>query len=73
MSDEDDKNGINSGFKRPCKEQFGALVVRRDRENQSATECPRARGFDLDPTLEHHTGPRHADGRIRGRIHVSTR
>ena len=41
------------------KEQFGAIVVRRDRENQCATECLRARGFDLDPTLEHHTGPRH--------------
>ncbi len=48
-------------------------VVRRDRENQSATECHRARGFDLDPTCEHHTGPRRDDGRNRGRIHVSTR
>ena len=41
------------------KEQFGATVVRRDRENQCATECLRARGFDLDPIFEHHTGPRH--------------
>lgn len=46
------------------KEQFGATVVRRDRENQCATECLRARGFDLDPTCEHHTGPRRDDGRI---------
>lgn len=45
------------------KEQFGATVARRDRENQCATECLRARGFDLDPTFEHHTGPRHNDGR----------
>lgn len=55
------------------KEQFGAIVVRRNRENQCATECLRARGFDLDPTFEHHTGPRHLSGRIRGRTHVSTR
>ena len=37
----------------------GAAVVRRDRETQPATKCPRARGFDLDPILDHHTGPRH--------------
>ena len=30
--------------------------------NQGATECLRARGFDLDPTFEHHTGPQHEDG-----------
>ena len=35
------------------------MVVRRDQENQSATECPGARGFDLDLIFEHHTGPRH--------------
>lgn len=46
------------------KEQFGATVARRDQRNQCATECLRARGFDLDPTFEHHTGPRHDDGRI---------
>ena len=38
------------------KEQFGAIVVRRDRENQCATECLRARGFDLDPIYVHHRG-----------------
>ena len=42
------------------KERYGATVVRRDRDTQGATECHRARGFDLDPTREHHTGPRHA-------------
>ena len=46
------------------KEKFGATVVKRDRENQCATECHRARGFDLDPTFEHHTGPRHLERRI---------
>ena len=44
------------------KEPFGAIVVRRDRKNQGATECLRARGFDLDPPSEHHTGPQHEDG-----------
>ena len=55
------------------REQFGATVVRRDRENQCATECLRARGFDLDLSCEHHTGLRQEVGRIRGRTHVRTR
>ena len=46
------------GSRKRGREQFGAIVVRRDRENQCATECLRARGFDLDPIFEHHTGPR---------------
>ena len=37
--------------------------MRQDRENQCATECQRARGFDLDPIFEHHAGPRQGDGR----------
>ena len=55
------------------KELLGATVVRRHRDTQCATECLRALGFDLDPTCEHHTGPRHDDGRNRGQTHVSTR
>lgn len=55
------------------KEQLGAIVVRRDRKNQGATECLLARGFDLDPIFEHHAGPLHDDGRTRGWIHVSIR
>ena len=33
--------------------------MRRDRDTQPATRCLRARGFDLGPILDHHTGPRH--------------
>ena len=40
------------------KERYGAAVVSRERETQSATECLRARGFDPDPILDPHTGPR---------------
>lgn len=55
------------------KETFGATVVRQDQENQLCNTCHRARGVDLDLICEHHRGPRHEDGRIKGRIHVSTR
>ena len=46
------------------KEQFCAIVVGWDRENQRATECLRARDFDRDSTFEHHTGLRHVRRRI---------
>ena len=49
------------------------MVVRQDRESPCATECLRARDFDLGPTRENHAGPRHEVGRIRGPTHASTR
>jgi transposase len=55
--------------------EFGQIVPQgaTNAAKLCATECLRARGFDLDPTFEHHTGLRHDDGRIRGWTHVSTR
>ncbi len=55
----------------PCQRQTGDMAGWN--EPFGATKCLRARGFDLDPTCEHHTGPRHLPRRTRGRIHVSTR
>jgi transposase len=58
------------------KELYGATVVRRDWENQGATECFWARGLDLDLIFEHHTGPRHLWRRIMRpdiRQHPTTR